>query len=184
MKYLLDSNIFIEPKKQFYVFDICPDYWTWLKTCKELSSIEKVREEIFQGNDDLVSWVKDSFKREWFLKYDDIVTQKNYSRIADYVNGLKNHTSMQKGKFLNGADGWLIATAMKQNDIIVTLEKSHSAISTGKIFLPDIAKQFDIKCITLYDLLRRFNIKFVIDPAVRSDLLNPSQDDDFHLSPG
>ena len=27
MKYLLDSNVFIEAKNRYYAFDICPGFW-------------------------------------------------------------------------------------------------------------------------------------------------------------
>ena len=44
MKYLLDTNIFIEPKNSYYDFSICPGFWDWLKNCPDLGSVSKVRE--------------------------------------------------------------------------------------------------------------------------------------------
>lgn len=180
MKYLLDSNIFIEPKKQFYVFDLCPDFWTWIRTSKDLTSIEEVREEIFKGDDELVLWMKQFLKKEWFIKT-DTTTQKNYNIIADYVNALEKNSQRNKDTFLNGADGWLIATAMKQNDIIVTLEKSHPATNNGKIYLPDVAKHFNVNCIMLCDLLRAFKISFVFESEARKKWIDTSCDEAFHL---
>ena len=167
MNYLLDSNIFIEPKKHFYEFDICPDFWTWIRTCKDLASIEEVREEIFQGNDELVSWIKKSLRKDWFLKC-DIAIQKNYSIIVDYVNKLDGYSLKKKDDFIRGADGWLIAAAMQRKDIIVTQEKSHiSPTDKNKIYLPAIAKHFNVECIMLCDLLRRLKIKLKFDPPIR-----------------
>ena len=61
MHYLLDSNTFINPKNEYYAFDIAPGFWSQLEgkiiagDCKLIDAIE---EEITKGNDDLRDWVK------------------------------------------------------------------------------------------------------------------------------
>lgn len=59
--FLLDTNVFIEPKNRFYPFDIVPGYWDLLE--KELGgdsvqSIMKVYDEIANGGDELSRWIK------------------------------------------------------------------------------------------------------------------------------
>ena len=43
MAYLLDSNVFIRAKNDYYDFDICPAFWDWLEQahgpCTSLSSL-------------------------------------------------------------------------------------------------------------------------------------------------
>lgn len=44
MKYLLDTNIFIESKNRYYGFDIAPGFWEWLNramTNGDINSIKK-----------------------------------------------------------------------------------------------------------------------------------------------
>ena len=45
MSYLLDSNVFITAKDQYYGFDFCLAFWNWLVEQHDtgvVSSIEKV----------------------------------------------------------------------------------------------------------------------------------------------
>ncbi len=61
MPYLLDSNIFIQAKNLHYGFDFCPAFWEWLDTehaSGTVSSVEKVRDELIGGDDDLAEWAK------------------------------------------------------------------------------------------------------------------------------
>jgi Domain of unknown function (DUF4411) len=61
MAYLLDANIFIQGKKLHYGFDFCPAFWDWLDASNvngTVFSIEKVRDELLAGNDDLSTWAQ------------------------------------------------------------------------------------------------------------------------------
>jgi hypothetical protein len=56
MPYLLDANIFIQAKNLHYGFDFCPAFWEWLHAGNEqgkVFSIEKVRDELIGGDDEL-----------------------------------------------------------------------------------------------------------------------------------
>lgn len=62
MKYLLDSNVFIEAKNLYYGFDFCPAFWAWLDQEHERAhvfSIEKVQDELRGGGDELTKWAND-----------------------------------------------------------------------------------------------------------------------------
>lgn len=67
MVYLLDSNVFIQAKNLHYGFDFCPGFWDWMVQSNsegKVFSIEKVKEELFAGDDELTGWAKvqgDSF---------------------------------------------------------------------------------------------------------------------------
>ena len=61
MPYLLDSNIFIQAKNLHYGFDFCPAFWDWLDAGNRsgsVFSIEKVRDELIIGGDDLAEWAR------------------------------------------------------------------------------------------------------------------------------
>lgn len=60
MAYLLDANVFIAAKNLHYGFDFCPAFWDWLHLAHQqgnVYSIEKVRDELRAGQDDLAQWV-------------------------------------------------------------------------------------------------------------------------------
>ena len=59
MAYLLDANTFIQAKNEYYGFDICPGYWDWLErenTAGNVFSIDRIGDELKQGNDQLATW--------------------------------------------------------------------------------------------------------------------------------
>jgi len=56
MAYLLDANVFMAAKNLHYGMDFCPAFWEWLireNNAEKVYSIEKVRDEIAAGDDDL-----------------------------------------------------------------------------------------------------------------------------------
>ena len=87
MKYLLDTSVFIEAKKTYYAFDICPGFWNWIKTSENLQSIVAVKQEIMNGNDLLKDWVSDNLSNAFFLPRDQKI-QGKYAEIAEYVMAL------------------------------------------------------------------------------------------------
>ncbi len=60
--YLLDANVFIQAKNLYYGFGICPGFWDWLDLSvghpHSVVSIDRVYDELANGNDDLAKWVK------------------------------------------------------------------------------------------------------------------------------
>ncbi|MCL2780448.1 MAG: DUF4411 family protein, partial [Actinomycetia bacterium] len=59
--YLLDTNVLIEAKNRYYAFDIAPGFWDWLDRAHGQSlacSIDAVRDELLDGNDELAEWAK------------------------------------------------------------------------------------------------------------------------------
>lgn len=57
-KYLLDANVFIEAKRRYYAFDLCPGFWDCLVSHHQgdrIQSIDRVKQELERG-DDLLQW--------------------------------------------------------------------------------------------------------------------------------
>jgi hypothetical protein len=52
MRYLLDTNVFIQAKNLHYGMDFCPAFWNWLvkqNAVQKVYSIEKVADELANG---------------------------------------------------------------------------------------------------------------------------------------
>lgn len=107
----------------------------------------------YEGTDDLVMWAKARRKTVLFQDPEEAV-QKAVVQISAHVQA--NYPQQQVEAFLRGADPWLIAHAMVDGGVVVTLEKG----SRGKIKIPDLCNVFGVRAVSLYTMLRELNIVF------------------------
>lgn len=162
MKYLLDSNTFIQAKNTYYSMSICPGYWEWIlmkQDNKELCSIDFVMKELIRGNDNLAQWAKDN--GQLFIPSNDKKTQINFRNVADHARTIGEFEKTERDKFMKGADPWLIAKAITIGATIVTHEKL-DVRNKKKISIPLICREFDVGCINTFDLLSRLKAKFIM----------------------
>jgi len=163
VKYLLDTNIFIQSDKVSYPIDVFPSLWDWLDSelsKGEIASIRLVADEILKGNDDLSIRVKRIKSSKCFHALDDLETQEKFKQISEWANSsARKYNALAKKVFLSNADSWLIAKAAAIGAKIVTYETS-SKESINSIKIPDVANVFGVNCINIVDLLRERNIKF------------------------
>lgn len=164
--YLLDANAFIQPKQKFYAFDICPGYWNALiahQRAGRLRSIDRVRDEIEDGNedDDLWMWARDTFPPEGFAntRVPEVLT--SYGRLQAWVAANTHYSFGAKQEFAEetNADGWLVAHAMTfPGTEIVTLEDFNPE-RRSRIPIPNLASAFGVKSITPFEMLRRLSVE-------------------------
>lgn len=68
MKYLIDSNCFIEPNRTFCPTDVGVSFWNKVKVLSDkgfICSLNKVKDELDTG-DALDKWVKSNLDRTFF----------------------------------------------------------------------------------------------------------------------
>lgn len=160
MKYLLDSNVFIEAKRLHYGFDFCPAFWDWLDekaTSATVRSVSRVATELYEGEDDLAEWAKERGERLFleptpesmaaFAKVSRWATDAGYQPVA--VN-----------TFLDVADSYLVATALADGYTVVTREKP--ADSKRMIKIPNACVAMDVKYLNPFDMLRLEKARFVL----------------------
>ena len=160
MAYLLDTNIFIQAKNLHYGMDFCPAFWDWLienNTKQKLFSIEKVCDELKAIEDDLSKWAKER-EIKFFLKPDELVLEA-LAEISRWVNK-EDYEEGAKNIFLQGADYYLIAQAKAKRYTIVTHEIPSD--SKKKIKIPNICIGLQIKCMTVYEMLRKEKARFIL----------------------
>jgi len=161
--YLLDTNIFVEAYKRYYAFDIAPSFWTALKSKAELGyvrSIDRVYDEInsYGEDDQLKIWVNNEFETEWFISTDNEVILEAYSDIINWVFGQAQFKEAAKAEFATVADGWLLACAKANSQIIVTHESFNRDVRK-RVPIPVVCEQFNIPYINTFDMLRRLNVR-------------------------
>lgn len=163
MKYLLDSDVFIQAKNLHYGLDFCPAFWDWLVNSNATGtvfSIEKVGDEIEAGADELAGWAAargDGF----FLKPDSAVLPA-LAAVSTWANG-QNYEPAAVSTFLQKADFYLVAHALAHGLVVVTHEVA--AASTKKIKIPNACIGVGVKCMNPYEMLRRERARFVLGAA-------------------
>lgn len=156
MRYVLDTNVFLEANKRYYGLDFCPMFWSWLRKHERqgsLYSITSVYDELKGYGDELATWVKQH--SNYFHSESDRECQENFSKIVNLCHSEYDLTHKKNLNFLDSADPWLIARAMTDNSIIVTEEKyKHNA---KKIIIPNLCQTLGVEYISTFDLLRKFD---------------------------
>lgn len=160
MRYLLDTNIFIQAKNLHYGFDFCPAFWQWLieqNAAHQVASIEKVGDELVSGDDELAGWAAKRGKG-FFLSPDDNVLPA-LGEVSAWATG-QNYEPAAIATFLQVADYWLVAHAKATKCIVVTHEVPSETVR--KIKIPNACIGLGITCVTPYEMLRRERARFVL----------------------
>ena len=161
MAYLIDTNVFIQAKNQYYDFEVCPGFWDWLVAAHQkgrVFSIEQVRVELMKGQDKLADWTKDR-NRRFFLKVDDpfAAQMRVVVRWAQ-----KKYAPPAVADFVGCADSALVAFALAHNHTVVTHETSRPA-KTATVKIPDACHGTGAKVMSAVEMLRKEKARFVLE---------------------
>ena len=160
MPYLLDSNIFIQAKNLHYSFDFCPAFWEWIDqehANGKVYSIEKVRDELIGGDDELAEWAK-ARGDDFFLPPDNAVLPS--LAVVSTWAGSGNYEPGAVSQFLQVADYYLVAQAHAHSFDVVTHEVA--ANSVKKIKIPNACIGMSVKFLSPYEMLRTEKARFVL----------------------
>ena len=160
MAYLLDANVFISAKNLHYGLDFCPAFWDWIIANNASGggfSTEKVGDEVLALADELSAWA-DARGAGFFLRPDADVFPA-LAAVSAWASGQRYEPSAVS-TFLQVADYYLVAHALAGRHTVVTHEVPSA--STRKIKIPDACIGLGIKCMTLFEMLRRERARFVL----------------------
>ena len=159
MEYLFDTNIFVESKKNLPM-----DVWTtfWAKMVELINSgtvhsIDKVKDEIDKGGDELTAWIHDNAPRGFFLRQDAAVITK-LAETVEWAN--KNpikFTPAAISDYVKVADSYLVATAAAKGMTLVTYEKSNP-LRRNRVMIPDACNGIGARCCDLNTVLRELGM--------------------------
>lgn len=164
MLYLLDANTLIDAKRDYYPIDRIPEFWEWLVFCGA-QEIIKIPVEIYEefsdvkdkeGNkDELARWADLSEVRDALL-FNEEAEQDLVARIT-YGGYVANPTDDELVKI--GRDPFLMSYALKdlQNRCIVTTETSKPTKQGANRRIPDVCKDFNIRCINNFVMFKELN---------------------------
>lgn len=166
MRYLLDSNFFIQAHRFYYPLDVVESFWARteeLASNGHIISIDKVKKEIYDKSsheDELKLWCIDNLDDQFFHSTDEALPQ--YIQIVQWVNSMRHqYLDSAIEEFLQAdlADPWLVAYAMKENLVIVTYEKS-APEAKKRVKIPEVCNHFRVRFIDTIEMMRELNSKF------------------------
>jgi predicted nucleic acid-binding protein len=151
--YLLDTNVLIQAKNNYYAFDIAPGFWEWLDRTHELGlacSIEAVRDELLAGEDELTAWAR---QRPNFFRTIDQGTTGHFASLTTWAKS-RSFSPAAIAKFTgNNADYQLVAYAKEHEHALVTHERS-TPNAINRIFIPDACVGLGVKFTDPFAMLR------------------------------
>lgn len=161
-RYLLDANPFIEAKNRYYGFDICPGFWTSiieLHEAKWIFSIDRIRTELADQDDELRSWA-DAAPETLFKKTDDQNVIGTFQQLLIWVYAQQQFTDAAKAEFASVADGWVIAYAAVNRQVVVTHEE-FAPNAQRKVPMPNVCIEFGVEYVNTFEMLRQLSVSFV-----------------------
>ena len=166
MLYLLDANTLIDAKRDYYPIERVPEFWEWLVHQGQQGSV-KIPIEIYEefsdtkdkdGNKDpLATWAEDPEVKDALL-FDEEAEPDLVSRIT-YEGYVENPTDDELDRI--GRDPFLISYALKdiENRCIVTTESSKPSRIGANRHVPDVCRDFGIRCISNFELIQELNFR-------------------------
>ena len=160
MAYLFDANVFIEAKRRHYGMDFCPAFWDWLaeqNASGRVFSIEKVRDELRSGADELADWASARGER-FFLRPNEAMLG-SLAVTGEWVSR-QQYRPGAVSAFLEDADYYLVAHAHAHTHDVVTHEVPSDGVRQVKI--PNVCIGLGVKCMTPYEMLRLERARFIL----------------------
>ncbi len=166
-KFLIDSNSFMTPYRQYYAFDLVPTCWAEISKHADsgrLILLDMVKAEIDKGQDELAQWLN---QQNGFIIYNHVTPEiiPQYQEVLQYVQtcGLYKPQAVQNWAYADVADPWLIAAAAIHHYTIITAEIPSGGLSkktpNKNAKIPDVAKEFGVPTNHLFYMMRKLGIQ-------------------------
>ena len=159
MLFLIDENVLIDAKRDYYPFDRVPEFWDWLLYMCKAGRV-KVPREIYERlvedkDDDLAKWMK-------VYKYDLLFDEDVDETLIEFVKGEGYGNNLTDTDIVKmGNDPFLVAYALSDvgNRTVVTTEHSRPTRERGNRHIPDVCDDLDINCINTFELIRTLDFR-------------------------
>lgn len=168
--FLIDSNAFITPHRNYYQFSFAPTFWKLLNQYCSNGDIltldivlgELCKEEDEKKKDEMQLWLENSFTGvSASSKTQDVLD--NYVKIMAHLQKDDKYleAAAREWSDVKVADPWLIAVAKTYGYTIVSFEKRMN-IGTGnptkRAKIPNVCDDFGVNYCNLFDMMK--SLKF------------------------
>jgi len=167
--YLLDANVFIDANRDYYSFDMVPEFWEWLLHMGVNDKIKipiEIYEDITEGSkkDKLTDWIKQSHARDALIL--DEAAQVNLVQRVTMEGYASDLTDIEVDMI--GSDSFLISYVLAKpgERCVVTTEVSKPSRKRANRHIPDVCRQLGVRSCNTFDLLRTlgFNTRWKSHP--------------------
>ena len=163
--YVVDSNFFIQAHRATYPLDVATSFWSKVRHLAEagtIISIDKVKKELFDKNDDLEEWCVNNLPADFFK--DSSTALQGYGQISSWATSKSDHylpNAINEFLDVDEADAFLVAYVFTdiQNKVLVTHEVSDSK-RRNKIKIPEPCDHFGVSYINTIGMFRELGITF------------------------
>jgi hypothetical protein len=161
--YVVDSNFFIQAHRIIYPLDIAVSFWekvSYLAQEGLIISIDKVKNEIYQNDDELKVWCESNLPEDFFKDTSELIPE--YSQVANWAISKSDHYLPKAlDEFLDAdeADAWLVAYGLKHSCPITTYEKSQREMKR-KIKIPEPCDTLGVTYVDTIEMFRQLGVQF------------------------
>lgn len=166
MKYIIDSNCFIQPHRTFCPTDVGVSFWNKISDLASrgiVCTLDKVKNELYAHSDDLKVWMSSNLNNEFYLIFQGEPQIQKLQTIISWASSSTRYNQKAKDKFLrlDKADIYLAAFASVAPTEwkVVSMEQS-SPNNQSEIKLPDVCSSFGVSCIKPQDMFRELGETF------------------------
>jgi hypothetical protein len=163
--YIVDSNFFIQAHRYTYPIDIAIGFWNKVENLAKagiIISIDKVKAELYDKNDDLEAWCREFLPIDFFK--DSTEVMEEYSLVSEWALSMNHHYLPNAvSEFLDAdiADAFLVSYALSlpKDRVLVTQEVSAPNIKR-KIKIPECCNALGVTYLNSIEMLRELGETF------------------------
>lgn len=155
--HLLDANVLITAKNQYYPFQRIPEFWEWLVHLGTTGAVKvpvEILEEVVGGADDLAGWLADSENFDALRLDEEVDPAHIQTVISQYASDLNDAELIKVGR-----DPFLIAYAMVAPEVrvVVTVEASKPSCLRANRRIPDVCNDLGVRWCNCFQMLANLN---------------------------
>ncbi len=126
---------------------------------KRIFSIDRIQSELADQDDELKSWA-DAAPDTLFKKSVGQNVIDTFQQMLIWVYAQDQFTDAAKAEFASVADGWVIAYAAVNRQVVVTHEE-FAPEAKRKVPMPNVCLEFGVEYANTFEMLRDLNVSFV-----------------------
>jgi hypothetical protein len=160
MLYLLDANVLIDAARDYYSFEMVPEFWEWLQHHGTTGNVKvplEIFEEITGGSDELAAWLQTDAARDALLLVDEAEPEVVNRVVQEgYAVDLTDREIIELGR-----DPFLISYAVPSpaERCVVSTEAPKPSARRQNRKVPDVCSTFGVSCYNTFELLRQLNFR-------------------------
>jgi hypothetical protein len=157
--FVVDSNFFIEAHRVTYPLDIAIGFWNkvmQLAKSGAITSIDKVKQELYDKNDELEAWCRTNLPDDFFKSTAEVIAE--YGMVTSWAISRRDHylpNALNEFLEADEADAFIIAYCLKDraNRITVTQE-IRQPNRRNKIKIPDCCNAVGVTHVNTIEMFR------------------------------